>query len=357
MKPWIYWTLNGLGLTLVSVVVANASWLAPAPRGHMKLIAHGGTSQQYDHRGTDDSTCTAQRIEPPVHDYLENTITGLQQADRLGANMVQVNVVTTADGQLVLFSDWTLDCRTDGKGPIRKATLEQVQALDPGYGYTADGGKTFPLRGLPTSRIPTVEEAVRYLPAVPIVFNLKSRNPADAELLVRVLQGTGRKVEKLGDGFAGGEEVLAPLRRAFPGAWFMSRQGVRECTVRYLAMGWLTLVPDACKGGAIMVPQNYQWAFPGWPDRMIARMKDANVRIVLIAPYGAEQAPTGLDLPEQMAEIPASYTGYVWVDDIWTIGPALKPAANRRTPEQEVAVQKAWEQRRKARGLPEPRVR
>lgn len=357
MKPWIYWTLNGLGLTLVGVFVANASWLAPAPRGHMKLIAHGGTAQQFDHRGSDDSTCTARRIEPPVHDYLENTITGLQQADRLGANMVQVDVAATGDGHLVLYSDWTLDCRTQGKGPIRKAALEQVQALDPGYGYTADGGKSFPLRGLPTSRIPTVEEAVRYLPDVPIVFNLNSRNPAEAELLARVLKDTGRDVEKLGDGFTGDERVLAPLRRAFPQAWAFSPQGVKECTTRYLALGWFTLVPDACKGGTIVVPQNYQWAFPGWPDRMIARMKAANVRIVLIAPYGSGQAPAGLDLPEQMAEIPASYTGHVWVDDIWTIGPALKPAANRRTPEQEVAVQKAWDQRRKARGLPEPRVR
>ena len=39
----------------------------------------------------------------------------------------------------------------------------------------------------------------------------------------------------------------------------------------------------------------------------------------------------GLTLPEQLGEIPASFNGYVWVDDIWTVGPALRPGRDFRT--------------------------
>ena len=62
-----------------------------------------------------------------------------------------------------------------------------------------------------------------------------------------------------------------------------------------------------------------------------------------------------LDLPDQMAEMPPSYTGYVWVRDIWTMGPTLHPATRRRSPEAEMKLDAALTARRKARGLPEPK--
>ena len=39
----------------------------------------------------------------------------------------------------------------------------------------------------------------------------------------------------------------------------------------------------------------------------------------------------GLTLPEQLGEIPSTFNGYVWVDDIWTVGPALRPGRDFRT--------------------------
>ncbi|MFN5779005.1 MAG: hypothetical protein ACK44O_05955, partial [Novosphingobium sp.] len=57
----------------------------------------------------------------------------------------------------------------------------------------------------------------------------------------------------------------------------------------------------------------------------------------------------GLDLPEQVGEIPASFTGYVWVDDIWSVGPALRPAFNKRNPREQAELAKALDARRAAR--------
>ncbi|HEX4847853.1 MAG TPA: glycerophosphodiester phosphodiesterase family protein [Novosphingobium sp.] len=321
----------------------------------MKLIAQRGVAQQFERKGVTENSCTATRIEKPAHDFVENTVTSLQQATRLGANMVLVDVTATADGRLVLFRDWSLDCRTDGKGPVAKLPLSDVQMLDAGYGYTADGGRSFPLRYNQTARIPTVEEAVAGLPSTPILFSLKGRTAADGALLVKALKAAGRDPAKRGDGFTAPDEAaLAPLRQAFPGAWSFSPQSARECASRYKLMGWFTLVPEACKNGAIFVPLDGQWAYPGWPDRMLDRMAKANVRIILTAPRGEGEGQAGLDLPEQIAQVPFSYTGYVWVDDIWTMGPAFQPAANRRGPEAEFTLQSNHTARRKARGLPEP---
>ncbi len=47
----------------------------------------------------------------------------------------------------MVFHDWGVDCRTNGKGVTRTLSLAEIKKLDVGYGYTADGGKTFPLRG------------------------------------------------------------------------------------------------------------------------------------------------------------------------------------------------------------------
>lgn len=354
MKPWISWTLNGLGLGLVAMLTANAGWLANAPKGYMKLIAERGTAQQFDPKAGASGGCTATRIEKPVHDFIENTITGLQQADRLGANVVQVDVALTGDGRFVLYSDAALDCRTEGSGTVRQTALDAIQQLDPGAGYSADGGKTFPLNGLQTSRIPALETALASLPDTPILFKLASRDPGDGAKLAAALKAAGRDVVKKGDGFYADEAVLAPLRAAFPKVWAFSPTSAAECTSRYRLIGWLTLVPDACKNGTLFIPLDAKWTFPGWPDRLQARMKAANVRIVLTAPGGTSTAPMGLDLPEQMAEIPPSYTGYVWVRDIWTMGPTLHPATRRRSPEAEVKLDEALTARRKARGLPEP---
>jgi hypothetical protein len=64
----------------------------------------------------------------------------------MGADLVEIDVAPTPTGNGV-FHDWTVDCRTEGKGEVRAATMAELKQLDPGYGYTADGGKTFPLRG------------------------------------------------------------------------------------------------------------------------------------------------------------------------------------------------------------------
>lgn len=350
MKPWMRKLGLGLALGVLALSFFNASWLAPAPKGRVKLIAHRGTYQQYSHAGLTRDGCTATRIEAPVHLFHENTLGGIAQARRLGARMVEIDIAPTADGRIAVFHDWTLDCRTDGQGETRAATMAQLKALDATHGYTADGGRSFPFRGQGMGQIPELGEVLAAFPDTPLLFNFKSRNPAEANLLAQALKAAGRDPVVRGDGFYGGPEAgpVARIRQLYPKAWVFSGEEVKQCTGAYGWQGWLGLVPEACKGGTIMIPLNYQWAFAGWPNRLIARMEAAGARVVVIGPHGADQ-PRGLDLPEQIGQIPASFNGYVWVEDIWTIGPALRPAYNKRNPREEAELAKALDARRKAR--------
>jgi glycerophosphoryl diester phosphodiesterase len=135
-------------LILVSLSLLNTSWLAPKPEGKPKLIAHRGVYHLYDKRAAvGRDTCTARFIRPPDHEVFENSIASIQMAAGLGGDLVEVDVAPTKDGRMVLFHDWTVDCRTNGKGNTRDLTLAELKVLDIGHGYTADGGKTFPLRG------------------------------------------------------------------------------------------------------------------------------------------------------------------------------------------------------------------
>ena len=44
--------------------------------------------------------------------------------------------------------------------------------------------------------------------------------------------------------------------------------------------------------------------------------------------------------------MPESFNGYLWVEDIWTLGPALRPSRDRRTNAQAVAAQEGLDRRR-----------
>lgn len=351
MKKWGKRIGLALAVAFLALTVLNASWLAPAPQGSPKLIAHRGVAQLYDQEGVGRDTCTADRIEQPVHVFIENTLPSMRATLDVGAQMVEMDIAPTADGEIAVFHDWTLDCRTEGSGDIRDATMEQLRALDAGYGYTADGGATFPLRGNPENRIPSLEQALRVLSRKPIMFNFKSGDPAEADLLAERLIAANRRVEQMRDGFYGHPDVIARIREHFPEAWAFSPEEARDCTEDYVLFGWAGILPDSCRGRTLVVPLDYQWAIWGWPNRAIARMEAHGGHVLVVGPVGVENHPRGLSLPEQLGEIPDSYNGYVWVEDIWTIGPALRPSQDRRSVEERNIALDALDARRQRLGL------
>ena len=324
--------ITRIGIALIIILAAlsllNANWLAPTPKGKPKLIAHRGMYHLYDKRAAfGRDTCTARHIKPPHHDVFENTVKSMKMAVGYGADMVEVDVAPTKDGRMVLFHDWGVDCRTEGKGDTRDLTLAELQALDVGYGYSADGGKTFPLRGKGVGQIPTVEEGLAALPVHPILFNFKSKSRKEAEQLYAILKASGRDSAKIGDAFYGGPDVgpVGRIRELMPNNWAFATKGrAMDCTKAYVAYGWTGIIPKACHKGTLIIPINYQFLFWGWPNRLIARMESVGARVIVMGPYESGKSNEGLTEPKQLGKIPASFNGYIWVEDIETVGPSLR---------------------------------
>jgi glycerophosphoryl diester phosphodiesterase len=77
-------------------------------------------------------------------------------------------------------------------------------------------------------------------------------------------------------------------------------------------------------------------------------MDAAGAHVVVTGPQDEPRGADGLDLPEQLGEIPSTFNGYVWVDDIWNLGPALFPSVDVRSAAERKAGDVAIERRRAA---------
>ena len=131
-------------------------------------------------RGPDRRYLHGEPHRPAEHRFLENTLAAFSAAFAAGADIVEFDVHPTTDGAFVVFHDWTLDCRTDGHGGTREHSLAELKALDVGYGYTADGGKTFPFRGAGVGLMPTLDEVLAAFPGRRFLINVKSDDPSEA---------------------------------------------------------------------------------------------------------------------------------------------------------------------------------
>lgn len=78
--------------------------------------------------------------------YPENTLVAYRKAIEMGIEMIECDVNLTADGQLVMIHDATLDRTTNGQGRVNAATWDEVQRLDAGRKFNAEfAGERIPL--------------------------------------------------------------------------------------------------------------------------------------------------------------------------------------------------------------------
>lgn len=114
----------------------------------------------------------------------ENTMESFRQGVALGADGLEFDVRLSADGVAVLMHDPLLDRTTDGTGLLADRTFAELRALDAGYRFSRDGGRTFPYRGKGL-QIPTLDEALSAFPGVDCIIEIKAAEATEA--LVRAL--------------------------------------------------------------------------------------------------------------------------------------------------------------------------
>ncbi len=111
--------------TLVGSAVAQTQSPAPGewPRWTVAFVAHRGLAPGYP----------------------ENTLAAYREAIRLGAEVLEIDLRGTKDGEIVILHDETLERTTNGKGKVTDFTLAELKKLDAGKG----------------ERIPTYEEVLQ----------------------------------------------------------------------------------------------------------------------------------------------------------------------------------------------------
>jgi glycerophosphoryl diester phosphodiesterase len=306
-----------------AVYVGNTSFLSSRAPGDPKILAHRGLPQDFEREGLTGETCTAERMRPPRHDFLENTIPSIEAAFELGAEIVEIDIHPTTDGQLAVFHDWTVDCRTEGSGRTRDHTLSELQALDIGYGYTADGGETFPFRGEGVGLLPSLTEVLERFPDRRFLIDIKSNEAVDGEMLVALLDEMPEAARSR-LAVHGGERPVDIVTSAFPGMRSIHRQALVRCLGSYAAMGWTGVVPPTCHDRLVLVPLNVAPWMWGWPDRFLDRMEAAGSEVFLLAPFRSGQGfSEGIDDPALLDRLPTGFSGGIWTDAVDLIAPAV----------------------------------
>jgi glycerophosphoryl diester phosphodiesterase len=124
----------------------------------------------------------------------ENTLAAFRHALTLGADVLELDVHVSKDGELVVIHDFTLPRTTNGQGYVREASLADLKRLD--------AGARFDPR-FAGERIPTLQEVLDLVkmagPRVRLAIETKYPSPGEApmppadmeERLVRQVRAAG----------------------------------------------------------------------------------------------------------------------------------------------------------------------
>jgi glycerophosphoryl diester phosphodiesterase len=140
----------------------------------------------------------------------ENTLVSFARALDDGARYLELDVHTTADGQVVVIHDDTVDRTTDGSGAVARLTLTELRRLDAGYGFAGpDGGHPMRGRGI---TVPTLLEVLDEFPGTPLNIEIKQGDPPAIEHIVGLLVRHGARERVLVA--TAEDDIMATLRPA-----------------------------------------------------------------------------------------------------------------------------------------------
>jgi len=140
-----------------------------------------------------------------------NTVYAFRRAVRKGADVLELDVHSTADDRLVVIHDATVDRTTNGSGRVSETQWRELKALDAAYNFVPGRNAVrglppdqYPLRGVRMGekpppgkpgryrrrdfRIPTLGEIFRRFPNKPINIEIKGDADSDLESFERTAE-------------------------------------------------------------------------------------------------------------------------------------------------------------------------
>jgi hypothetical protein len=276
LSPMLRNVLGLFVLVLAGLSVFNASWLADAPVGGPQLLAGKPVDIPRDGSG-----CIANVQSGYGSVALAPETQMLLSAAGSGAQGIVIDSEEVG-GVPVLPRAFPFTCTSDAARP-RAPLSEALQA---------------------------VSKPVQYV---------RVRSAAHAAQILAVLPRD--QVKRI---FFGDAKGVAAIKAGLPGAKGFAIVDARACTSAYRGSGWYGSVPAGCRGGTMLLSMDdLGFTLWGWPNRFLARMKDAGTEVI-IAQSVEGNTITGLQRPEQYGDIASSFNGTIVIDNIAELGPALR---------------------------------
>jgi glycerophosphoryl diester phosphodiesterase len=264
------WIILGVAMLFFGFSLFQASWIAATPAGKPLLVAGKGAEPT---RGTDG--CAS---GPSASDMGSLAMAAGSEADALHISTEMM------DGALVIAKQYESKCASDnarGRSSINEASyaLSKPQLL---------------------WRVKDADQAKALAAMLP---------PAKGE-------------DK--QGLIGDKAAVDAFRKARPNAWAFNIAEARACASDYGTSGLWGAIPESCKQGTMLITINETgYTLWGWPNRFLARTGAAGVKVV-IAESVEGDVIKGLSDVNRYGDIADSFNGYIWIDNIEELGPALK---------------------------------
>jgi glycerophosphoryl diester phosphodiesterase len=290
-------------------------------------MAHRGLYQTYHRRDLTHKTCTAERIYEPTHSLLENTIPSLKAAFDLNADIVELDVHSTTDEKIVVFHDWTLECRTNGFGVTEEQTFEYLRSLDIGHGYTADNHKTYPFRCNPIrndyqtcmkrNQMPTLREVLVAFPDKRFVINMKSKNPLTLATLINELKNIEKSLKydlsKLSF-YCNHQPIHDAMKAALPmiDVPKLLKHEASECMINYFKTGFFA---EQCAGAWLGIQYDDFFQLGDKAEKLLKDVHSINSSSWIL----------GVDSAESYKYIKQYPIDAFWTDRIDLVGPVSFP--------------------------------
>ncbi len=177
-------------------------------------------------------------------EFPASTLYGFGESVEAGVDMLDLNVLLTKDGVLVVQHDDTVDRSTNGTGAVADLTYQQIAALDDAYWFTVDCGACsdqpeadYLYRGIRTGErpppagytaddfaMPTFRQLVERFPDIPLNIEIKGSGApamAAADQLLQELNELGRAgasvVASFDDAIVSYFHAIAPDVEVSPG--------------------------------------------------------------------------------------------------------------------------------------------
>jgi len=188
-------------------------WLAARPRPGWPYLA--GAPLLIAHRG-------GSALAP------ENTMLAFRRAvEWWCADLLELDVQPTRDGEAVVFHDATLDRTTDGSGPVVARSLAELRGLDAGYRFTPDGGASHPFRGRGVG-ISTLREVLEAFPRTRM--NVEIKDGRAQEAVIEAVRRAGARHRVL---VAAGERANRARFAGWPGPASASEEELKAFYVHH----------------------------------------------------------------------------------------------------------------------------